>query len=51
MEGCSFEGPIPSGISALTSLSDLYAILLLYHLIPYSMKKEKRVHKMIVLGG
>lgn len=32
MHGCSLEGPIPSSISALTRLSDLYACNSLFDL-------------------
>lgn len=33
MEGCLLEGPIPSSISHLTSLSDLYENVMLHFLL------------------
>lgn len=33
IQGCPFDGPIPSSISALTSLRDLYAISTFYSFV------------------
>lgn len=46
MEGCSLEGPIPSSISALTSLSDLYACNILFS---FNTIKDEYVNWMLLL--